>query len=245
MGQRAPRFEEDAVDVGAPTAPPPSTQLVDDVSHEVRASLRCLLGWCKVLREGKPDAERRRRALAAIEESAAAIAGLLDEAVELRAQRGTSPAPGGETAPSPGRASGPRRGRVARPLEGVRVLVVDDETDARDLAAMVLTQAGAEVREASSATEALRLLARHRPDVVVSDIGMPGQDGHSLIRTIRDLPSPLGSIRAMAVTAFARSEDRHRSLDAGFDMHVVKPVDPTNLVGSVARLVGRDPTVAA
>ncbi len=139
----------------------------------------------------------------------------------------------------------PRRASMARPLEGVRVLVVDDETDARDLAAMVLAQAGAEVHEASSASEALRILTRHRPDVVVSDIGMPGQDGHSLIRSIRDLPAPLGGIRAMAVTAFARSEDRHRSLDAGFDMHVVKPVDPMNLVGSVARLVGRDPTVAA
>lgn len=143
------------------------------------------------------------------------------------------------------RAPPTRRSTVARPLDGVRVLVVDDETDARELAAMVLIAAGAEVQEASSAPEALRSLQRLRPDVMVSDIGMPGQDGHSLMRAIRDLPPPFGAIRAMAVTAFARTEDRHRSLDAGFDIHVVKPVDPTSLVGAVARLVGRDPTVAA
>lgn len=128
------------------------------------------------------------------------------------------------------------------PLEGIEVLVVDDESDARELAAMVLTQAGASVREADCATNALEEVQTAPPDVIVSDIGMPGQDGHSLIRTIRSMPRPAGGIRAMALTAFARSEDRHRSLDAGFDMHLVKPIEPFSLVAAVSKLAGRDPT---
>lgn len=218
----------------------------------VEARVRELLAHVASLRDADDDREARGRALDLVEHAAAELLELVlldvpaPERSRPRVAGGSSVDP--EVMIPPPAASGrvtTRRSTMARPLEGIRVLVVDDENDARDLAAMVLAQAGADVTEAASAAEALRALHRQRPDVVVSDIGMPGQDGHTLIRTIRDLPSPLGAVRAMAVTAFARSEDRHRSLDAGFDLHVVKPVDPTNLVGSVARLMGRDPTVAA
>lgn len=216
------------------------------VDPVLSTQVRALLAQIATLREVQSDPSLRRRAIDRIEEATAAIAARVLHPVAA-SHPGRGAAEAAEVIPPPA-ASGrvaARRPSMSRPLEGVRVLVVDDENDARDLAAMVLAQAGADVTEAGSASEALRMLQRHRFDVVVSDIGMPGQDGHTLIRTIRDLPSPVGGIRAMAVTAFARSEDRHRSLDAGFDLHVVKPVDPTNLVGSVARLVGRDPTVAA
>lgn len=214
---------------------------------ELADQVRALLSHVATLREVQGDASLRRRAIDRVEEAAAAIAARVARpSGGGRPSRAVHADTGDGIAPpvASGRVAA-RRPSMARPLEGVRVLVVDDENDARDLASMVLAQAGADVSEAASAAEALRVLSRHRVDVVVSDIGMPGQDGHTLIRTIRDLPSPMGGIRAMAVTAFARTEDRHRSLDAGFDLHVVKPVDPTNLVGSVARLVGRDPTVAA
>jgi CheY-like chemotaxis protein len=226
---------------------------VDSTAALLEPRVRALVAQIAALREAQGDPEQRRRAIARLERLGAELLGLVSQAgvafPPLGKRGAAAPAAPQEhdVIPPPAASSrvAARRSAMARPLAGVRVLVVDDENDARDLAAMVLAQAGAEVTEASSAAEALRALQRQRPHVVVSDIGMPGQDGHTLIRAIRDLPSPLGAVRAMAVTAFARSEDRHRSLDAGFDLHVVKPVDPANLVGSVARLMGRDPTVAA
>lgn len=128
------------------------------------------------------------------------------------------------------------------PLEGTRVLVVDDEPDASALAAMVLTQAGAHVGEANSAADALEVFLAGNFDVLVCDIGMPDQDGLSLIRQIRQLAGPRSRVRAMSLTAFGRPSDRHDSIAAGFEMHLVKPVAPSQLVAAVARLAGRDPT---
>ena len=122
-------------------------------------------------------------------------------------------------------------------LAGRRILVVDDEADARDLLAQILGQAGADVIVAGSAAEALETLRRWRPDVLVSDIGMPGDDGYVLIRKVRALGAGEGGqVRALALTAYARSEDRALALEAGFHTHIAKPVDPLELTALIAGL---------
>ena len=118
-----------------------------------------------------------------------------------------------------------------------RILVVDDDADARDLLAQILGQAGADVTVAASADEALDVLRRWRPDVLVSDIGMPGDDGYVLIRKVRALGfEEGGQVRALALTAYARSEDRVLALEAGFHTHIAKPVDPLELTALIAGL---------
>jgi PAS domain S-box-containing protein len=126
------------------------------------------------------------------------------------------------------------------PLLGVSVLAVDDEADARELIATVLEQAGARAITVSTAEEALDVLTRDRPDVLLSDIGIPGSDGYSLMRRVRDLPTEMGgSIPAAALTAYSRAEDARRAFEAGFQRHVSKPVEPDVLVSQVAALAGR------
>jgi PAS domain S-box-containing protein len=125
-------------------------------------------------------------------------------------------------------------------LADLRVLVVDDEPDARDLIAAVLTGRGAEVVAVESAGEALEEMERQRFDVLVSDIGMPLMDGYGLIEKIRQLPAERGGrIPAAALTAYAGVEDRMHALAAGYQMHVPKPVEPAELATVVANLAGR------
>jgi signal transduction histidine kinase/ActR/RegA family two-component response regulator len=122
-------------------------------------------------------------------------------------------------------------------LDRLRILVVDDISDARELLSLILEQAGAEVELAGSAAEALERLPQVRPDVLISDIGMPGADGYELIRRVRDLPAEAGArTPAIALTAFARTEDRTRALRAGYQLHIAKPVEPAELVTAVASL---------
>jgi CheY-like chemotaxis protein len=131
-----------------------------------------------------------------------------------------------------------------RPLDGLRVLVVDDEEDARDLLATVLGNAGADVITAASAAEVLPLIERERPDVLISDVEMPGEDGYSLIRRVRALPGERGGdTPAVALTAYAAAEDMLRALRAGFQLHIAKPVSPRDLV-AVAAGLGRHPPVS-
>jgi PAS domain S-box-containing protein len=127
-------------------------------------------------------------------------------------------------------------------LQGVRVLVVDDEIDARRLIERVLAECGAEVALASSAAEALEVLDEFEPHVLVSDVGMPEQDGYDLLRSVRSRGKSSAQIPAAALTAFARSEDRRRAMLAGFQTHVAKPVDPAELLAVVASLAGRTGT---
>jgi CheY-like chemotaxis protein len=124
-------------------------------------------------------------------------------------------------------------------LSGVKVLVVDDEADARVLIRRVLEQCGATVVEAESAEDGVELLKRERPQVLLSDIGMPDRDGYHLLQQTRELPEAQGGrTPAVALTAFARSEDRRRALLSGFQMHVPKPVEPAELIAVVASLAG-------
>jgi CheY-like chemotaxis protein len=131
-------------------------------------------------------------------------------------------------------------------LDGLRVLLVDDVDVARECLALFLRRRGAEVISVSSVAEALSALGEARPDVLVSDIAMPGRDGLSLIESIRGSHGP--RIPAAALSAYARPEERERALAAGFDMHLSKPVGEETLVASVlalARLAGSDASARA
>jgi PAS domain S-box-containing protein len=128
-------------------------------------------------------------------------------------------------------------------LQGLLVLVTDDEQNARELVAEILRQHGAELMIAASASEALALIAgaKRLPDLLVSDISMPEEDGYSLIRKLRRLSGEEGGqIPAIALTAFGRMEDRVRALSAGFQMHLPKPVEPAELALVAANLTGRE-----
>lgn len=125
-------------------------------------------------------------------------------------------------------------------LQGLKILVVDDEADTRELIQEVLQECGSEVITSASAEEALVALEQHKPDILISDLGMPEEDGYSLISKIRALPSERGGqIPAAALTAYARAEDRMRVLRSGFQFHLPKPVDSAELVTVVASLAGR------
>ncbi len=131
---------------------------------------------------------------------------------------------------------------LSRPvrLDGISVLVVDDQTDAQDLIRRVLEECGAKVLTSSSAAEALELLERERPGVLLSDIGMPDMDGYEFLKKVRALGADRGGqIPAVALTAFARSEDRTKALLSGFTVHVTKPVEPTELAATIAAAAGR------
>ena len=150
----------------------------------------------------------------------------------------------GVTAPererSPSAPKHPSSAPGVRDLTGVRVLLVEDELDGRELLAEILSTAGAEVRAVGSAAEAIDGIAAFRPDVLVSDIAMAEEDGYSLVRRLRRLaPTDGGRTPAIAVSAYAREDDRIRCLAAGFQQHIAKPLDPEELVAAVNRLAHR------
>jgi CheY-like chemotaxis protein len=142
---------------------------------------------------------------------------------------------GGHREASAGRPSWP-----ARSLVGLTLLVVDDDESSLDYFALALKTAGAVVTTASTAEDALRVVQEQRPDVVLSDIAMPGQDGYWLVRQIRGLPDQaLCSVPVVATTAYGRLHSRDRTLAAGFVDHLPKPVEPDVLCATIARVAGR------
>jgi CheY-like chemotaxis protein len=125
-------------------------------------------------------------------------------------------------------------------LAGTRLLVIDDEADGRAFLQALFEAHGAKVHVAGSAADALKIVESAPLDLVLSDIGMPHMDGYELMRKIRELPAEKGGgVRAVALTAYARAEDRMRALKAGFQSHVAKPVDAEELLAVVASLLGR------
>jgi CheY-like chemotaxis protein len=125
-------------------------------------------------------------------------------------------------------------------LDGLKVLVVDDEPDTRELLQAGLGHCGADVTVAASAAEALEAMQQAAPDLLISDIGMPVEDGYELIRRVRALPDESGGrVPAIALTAYARVEDRMQALRAGYQMHVPKPVEMAELVAVAASLAQR------
>ena len=136
----------------------------------------------------------------------------------------------------------PEVAREADPeaLKALHVLVVDDELDAREAVQLVLEQSGATVVAVGSADEALAAIDKRQPDVIVSDISMPGRDGNELLRRIRLLPAARGGrIPALALTAYATSTDRDKCLSAGFQLHMAKPAESAMLIAAVAGLVAK------
>jgi signal transduction histidine kinase/ActR/RegA family two-component response regulator len=128
-----------------------------------------------------------------------------------------------------------------RSLDGLRVLLVDDEAEAREIISTVIGRTGAEVKACISASEALLKLSEWRPDVILSDIAMPEEDGYSFIGKVRSLPREKGGeTPAAALSAYARDEDRMQALAAGYQMHIAKPIGASQLVTMVAKLAGRD-----
>jgi CheY-like chemotaxis protein len=118
---------------------------------------------------------------------------------------------------------------------GLRLLVVDDEPDTRELLCFILKQAGAEVTAVGSVAHATAIIEELCPDVIISDIGMPGSDGYALIRTVRNLPA-VAMVPAIALTAFAGTAPPALAEEAGFDLHLAKPVEPSTIVEAVGKL---------
>jgi CheY-like chemotaxis protein len=161
--------------------------------------------------------------------------------VELPLPTATAPqsTPGGTFEESAAEETAPR-GEAPPPLFGVRVLLVEDDLDTLELITLLLKKKGAEVTAADSAESALEALGRARPDVIVSDIGMPDVDGYELMRRVRALgPEAGGTTPALALTAYASDADRLRAVRAGFQQHLAKPVEPDALVAAVVGLAAR------
>jgi PAS domain S-box-containing protein len=147
-------------------------------------------------------------------------------------------APQREPAGAPPHAGRRRDGNDERALEGLKILLVEDEEDGREVLKLSLDRLGAATSAVGTAAEALELLERAVPDVILSDIGLPGESGYDLIKAIRARgPSRGGSVPAVAITAYASDKDRDRALGAGFQRHVAKPVDPGDLVAVIRSLV--------
>jgi CheY-like chemotaxis protein len=122
---------------------------------------------------------------------------------------------------------------------GMRVLIVEDDVETRDILAAILERAGFSYRVANRASEALSVLDDWLPDVIVSDIGMPDMDGNQFVQQLRSRPAAQGGqIPALALSAFARAEDRELALRSGYQAHVAKPVDPEDLVKAITSLTG-------
>ena len=136
--------------------------------------------------------------------------------------------------------SAPTPSNLPANLTGTQILLVDDEDDSREMVRFLLEKAGAIVTTASSVREALAAMLEHKPDVLVSDIGMPGEDGYKLIREIRSRPASEGGlVPAIAVTAFARDEERRQVLLAGYHRHLAKPIDSARLLAMISELSPR------
>jgi PAS domain S-box-containing protein len=131
--------------------------------------------------------------------------------------------------------------RECRDLSGMRILILDDETDARELLSMTIEQCEAVPVAVPSVREALRLLHEQRPDLILADLGLPEQDGFDFIRIVRSLPEEVSRVPAIAVTAYASSDEREKALRAGYNAHVAKPVEPERLLTTIARVL-RDET---
>jgi CheY-like chemotaxis protein len=201
-------------------------QLLATISHELRAPLNCILGWAQTLRDGAPAPETLRRGLAQIESSARAQAKVIDELLGVQDLATVAP-PG---ARKPGR----------RDLSGLRILAVDDDASTREMLQQVFENAGAEVLLAGSVREALSKIQRFGPHALVSDIGMPHEDGYELLRQVRALPPERGGATpAIALTAYTREKDRAATRDAGYQAVAAKPVDLDELFAAIVRVAAR------
>jgi PAS domain S-box-containing protein len=192
------------------------------VLSDLQSPVRAIATWAAHLRGQVAPASEPARALDAIEDCARAQDRIISSLLDL-------------SRVAKGRPAQPRRG--APLLNGVRVLIVDDDPSARETMSRVLDIAGAQTKAASSSSEALDALGAFRPDVLLSDVHMHGGEGYLLIRTLRALPAERGGcLRAAALTARGECEDDVRAVAAGYDAQLPKPVEPVMLLATVARL---------
>jgi CheY-like chemotaxis protein len=202
-------------------------EFVSSLSHDLRSPLNAILGWVQLRRGGSLDHETEARAWQAIERSARDQARLIDDLLKAPRQAADRPT---ESAPPAG-----------AQISGLRLLIVDDEPDAREMLCSMLDRCGAEVLCCGSAREALAMLQQWRPDALVSDLGMPGEDGYALIAKIRALaPERGGRVPAIALSGFTQAEDQRHALSAGFQIFLPKPVEQASLLAAVAAIARHD-----
>lgn len=213
------------------------------LAHELRTPLNALIGWCDVLRRGDYDPVQLAAAPDVIARSARSLAQMITDLAAHPAglhERGWPMAEAPAAAPAALRQDGRHidgdRAVDVR-LDGLTLLLLEDDADSRTVTARLLGDAGAEVHLAERATEALEVLARLQVDLIVSDIGLPEMDGYEFIRRVRSLPHERGgSTAAIALTAHAHADDRRRALLAGYQMHIAKPLNPIEFQTAVHAL---------
>lgn len=218
--------------------------LIRKLSHDLRTPLGSILGWAEVLLSDSETTPKALRGLETIKRNAQVQAAMLDQLSEdqlscaHRKEQSQLQSQVKVAAPMPLR---PTETPVATlSLEGASILVVDDEPDARELLVYLFEHAGAKVTSVGDVETAIRIVRTIRPDVIVSDIGMPDRDGYQLMRVVRSLPADAGGrTPAVALTAFTRSEDRTRALLAGYQVHIAKPIEPHELLATIGSLIGR------
>ncbi len=198
------------------------------LSHELRAPLNAIVGWAKMLAAGEVARDKEALAVSTIDRNARALASLIADLVDQRAS-----GPWSSRAPSPGN----RPSGVHELLSGVHALVVEDDPDSRELVETILRRFGADVTCVGTVQAAFGAIAAHRPDVLVSDIGLPDDDGLTLIRRIRETDE-LAALPAIALSAYASRRDVSQALAAGFQAYVAKPIEPDQLGRIVADVVG-------
>jgi CheY-like chemotaxis protein len=208
---------------------------VSAVSHELRAPLNAILGWVSILRQDQGP-RTIARGLDVIYRNCRRQSQMIEDLVSTGRVTAAKLALDGQSVDSTLETLEAR----GRSLTSLIVLVVDDEDDARDLAQRLLERAGAAASSVATAEEALEKLTDGlTPDLIVSDIDMPGLDGYEFMRRVRRMRGPIADVPAVAMTALARGDDRKRALLAGYQTHLAKPVDPAELIATVASLTHR------
>ena len=215
-----------------------------DLNHRLRTPLDAVIGWIYVLQHSHPDPDLLQEGLDAIERCMRNQAQILDEVVsrkeeaDLGNKREKERSVQGQIDQE--KSAVPLGDNLERKLEGISVVAVDDDPEARKLLKKLLTHCRAIATIVESAGEALRAVEQLHPDVFLCDIEMPGTDGYDLLRRLRSLgPERGGDTPAAALTAHDRPEDRQRALEIGFQLHVAKPVNPAELAAAVECLVRR------
>lgn len=205
------------------------------ISHDLRTPLQAVLGWTAVMQRETRAAELRR-AVEAIRRNAELQARTVEDLLASLSRDDTTPGRRHADVDRSGSGSGAirtvdLRSAVPPRLDGISILLVDDHSDSRIAIGRMLAAHGADVTGAGSSADALQALARGLPDIVISDLGMPVEDGFAFLHKLRDLGGEAArSVPAVALTAYADPEHRDRAFAAGFDRFVVKPVDPLELV---------------
>jgi CheY-like chemotaxis protein len=210
------------------------------LSHELRTPLNAISGWAELLKNPALSEDDRLKGAEIIARNAKAQAQLISDFLEVHRVDTERHDPEATSQAPPVAIVEREAGDAPDPLRGLKVLVVDDDVEAHEPIRRVLEDYGAEVVAVRSATAALDAIPQHLPDVLVSDISMPGRDGYDLIRAVRALPRHRGGATpAIALTAFGTAEERARALNAGYMNHFAKPVEATVLVAVVAGLGAR------